>query len=377
MRVLRDKLLLRDRLTEIMRLAKSRSVADRERLLIELVDLCDDNADDLRNPRVQALLSQVFFDLVFQAEYDIRLRLADKICTSDWAPAALINILSFDDIEIARPIIARSPILQDPDLIRLLVEATLEHQVEVARRPEISARVVDAILKGSKPEVMTALAENESAQVSVDHLYELVQKAEQVESLRSPLAGHSGLNDELAGYLYTWVGDTLRKSLASKFSLDSKALDRALSQSVNEARAGVPGGQTQTKPVGETEEERRERQLVAKLDMAGDLRPGLLLKALREKRLSLFVSVLATLGRFDPADVRKAIQSDSPELLALACASIGLDRTAFPTLLDLLRDINRGRPGGDDQAVRKATANLGQMGPGVALNAFRKGLSGR
>ena len=109
---MRDKLLLRDRLTEIMRLAKSRSIADRERLLIELVDFCDDNAEDLRNPRVQALLSQVFFDLVFQAEYDIRLRLADKICTSDWAPAALINILSFDDIEIARPIIARSPILQ-------------------------------------------------------------------------------------------------------------------------------------------------------------------------------------------------------------------------------------------------------------------------
>ena len=168
-----------------MRLAKSREARDRERLLLELVDLCNDNTEDLNNPRVQALLSQVFFDLVFQAEHDIRLRLADKICTADWAPAAMINILSFDDIEIARPIIAKSPILKDPDLIRILVEATLEHQVEVARRPDISALIVDAIVKGSVPEVMTALVNNQSAEITVDHLYALIREAEKVETLRA------------------------------------------------------------------------------------------------------------------------------------------------------------------------------------------------
>jgi uncharacterized protein (DUF2336 family) len=372
---LRGKLLLRGRLDDVMRLAKSRDTGDRERLLLELVDLCNDNTEDLNNPRVQALLSQVFFDLVFQAEHDIRLRLADKICMSDWAPAAMINILSFDDIEIARPIIAKSPILQDPDLIRILVEATLEHQVEVARRPDISALIVDAIVKGSVPEVMTALVNNPSADVTVDHLYALIQKAEKVESLRTPLAGHDGLNDELAGYLYAWVGETLRKSLGEKFKLDVQALDRALNQSVREARAGIPGGQTQTIPLGETEEERRERKLIAKLDMAGELRPGHLVKALREKRLSMFVSILATLGRFDPMDIRKTIQAGSPELLAMACAAIGLDKTAFPAILGLLRDINKGRPGGDDEAVRKATATLAQLGPGVAVSAFRKGVA--
>ena len=109
--------------------------------------------------------------------------------------------------------------------------------------------------------------------------------------------------------------------------------------------------------------------------MAGELRPGHLIKALREKRLSMFVSVLATLGRFDPTDIRKAIQSGSPELLAMACAAIGLDKTAFPAILSLLRDINKGRPGGDEEAVRKATATLAQLGPGVAVTAFRKGVA--
>ena len=356
-----------------MTLAKSRDVADRERLLIRLVDLCNGSADDLRSPRLQALLSQVFFDLVFQAEYDIRLRLAENIAAAEWAPSALINILAFDDIEIARPIIARSPILEDPDLIRLLVEATLEHQIEVARRPDISPKVVEAILKAGTPEVMTALAGNETAQVSEDHLYELVQKAEEVASLRTPLAEHPGLNDELAGYLYAWVGAALRKSLAARFELDVKALDAALDVSVKQAKSGGPRIET-VKPE-ETEEERRDRQLIAKLDMSGQLRPSYLLKALKERRLSLFVAALATLGRFDAPAVRKAANADTAESLALACASIGVDRTVFPTLLSMVREINNGLPGGGDAGDRRAYQAFAQTSLKTAGTLFRKAAS--
>lgn len=365
--------MLGDRVDEIMTLAKSRDVADRERLLINLVDLCDGNPEELRTPRVQALLSQVFFDLVFQAEYDIRLRLAEKISSADWAPSALINILAFDDIEIARPIIARSPILKDPDLIRILVEATLEHQVEVARRPQISPTIVEAILKAAKPEVMTALVENETAHVSQDHLFELVHKAEEIATLHEPLSEHPGLNDELAGYLYSWVGETLRKTLAAKFDLDTRALDRALALSINEAKAGKgPGGRMQAITPTETEEERSDRQLVAKLDMSGQLRPGFLLKALKERRLSLFIAALATLGRLEIRDIRKAIDSDRPELLALACSAVGVDRTVFPTLLSQVRNLNHGLPGGGADGDRRALSVFGRGNPSSATASFRR-----
>ena len=365
--------MLSDRVDEIMSLAKSRDVADRERLLIRLVDLCDGNPQELRSPRVQTLLSQVFFDLVFQAEFDIRLRLAEKIASADWAPSALINILSFDDIEIARPIIARSPILKDPDLVRILVEATLEHQVEVARRPEIGPQVVEAILKAGKPEVMTALVENETAQVSQDHLFDLVNKAQEMASLHSPLTQHPGLNDELAGYLYAWVGETLRKSLAVRFDLDTPALDRALSLSVSEAKSGkAQGGRLQTMTPTETDEERSDRQLVSKLDMSGQLRPGFLVKALKDRRLSLFIAGLATLGRFEARDVRKALDSDRPEILALACAAVGVDRTVFPSLLAQVRNLNHGLPGGGTDGDRRAMNAFGKVNPSAAASAFRR-----
>ena len=133
---------------DLLKLAQARAPADRERLLLAIADLCESasGAGALDATAVQALLNDIFMCLVMEAEREIRRRLAEKLARAAWAPRALVNVLALDDIEIARPIIASSPVLQDRDLIRLLVEATIEHQIEVARRPNIGPLIVDAIL---------------------------------------------------------------------------------------------------------------------------------------------------------------------------------------------------------------------------------------
>ena len=359
----------------ILALARSRAVHDREHLLLAIVDLCDDGEGDeplVRSTPVQALLSSIFMSLVVEAERDIRQRLAEKLATATWAPAALINVLALDDIEIARPIIAQSPVLQDADLIRLLVDATIEHQIEVARRPRLGPPVVAAILQQNEPAVLTALAGNSTAEVSPQDLKTLVAISERVAALRSPLARHPRLTDDLARSLYVWVGQGLRQSLASRFDLDIQALDAALAESVREAHGGVAlqidGAQLRPR---EGEQEEMERRLIAKLDVAGQLRPGYLLRALREEKLSLFIGGLTTLGRFEPILVQRAVDSDKPELLALACAAVGIDRSVFPTILDLVRELNGGRPSGGAEGAKRAQASFGAYGPDIAATAFR------
>src|SRR4051812_24292663 len=120
----------------MLALVRSKTPADRERLLSAIAQLCDGTPAS-KAPAVQALINDIFMGIVMEAEADIRRRLAERLAGAEWAPKALINVLALDDIEIARPIIALSPVLEDGDLVRLLVEATLEHQIEVARRPAI------------------------------------------------------------------------------------------------------------------------------------------------------------------------------------------------------------------------------------------------
>jgi uncharacterized protein (DUF2336 family) len=358
----------------LLELAKSRAPADRERLLLGIVELCDagDGAAAMASPQIQALLNSIFLGLVAGAEREIRKRLAEKLSTVDWAPPALINVLALDEIEIARPVIAASPLLKDADLIRLLVEATIEHQIEVARRPNIGAAVVAAIMKAAEPAVMTALAGNPTADIAPGDMKRLVKAARDVAALRSPLARHPKLTDELALQLYIWVGQALRQSLADRFRLDPALIEAALTQSVQEAHLAAPAGQAPVLLARDGEREAMEHRLIEKLHSAGQLRPGYLVRALQEGRLSLFTVALATLGRFEADHVQRVIDSDRPELLGLACAAVGIDRSVFPSILDMIRGLNGGRPGGGADGARRAVGAFGPVTPQVAATAFRQ-----
>lgn len=357
----------------LLDLARSRQPADRERLLLAIVDLCDapNGGEAMKISSNRALLSSIFMSLVVEAERNIRRVLSERLACVDWAPNALINILALDEIEIARPIIAFSPVLEEHDLVRLLVEATIEHQIEVARRPRLTQTVVAAILEQAEPAVLTALANNHTAELSPSDMDELVEISRHVAAMRTPLSEHPRLTDTLARRLYFWVGVALREGLVDRFRLDSVALDQALAASVAEAHTGLRAD-AQPRAAREGELDVMEQRLIDKLHSAGQLRPAYLVRALREGRLGLFIAAMGALGGFESAQIQACLNSDRPELLALACVAVGIDRSAFPDILEMTRALNQGRPGGGAEGARKAAVAFAPVTPEVAAAAFRE-----
>jgi uncharacterized protein (DUF2336 family) len=353
-------------------LAKSREPADRERLLMNIVSLCElaGLGGDAEAVKAKALIDDVFMTLVVDAEREVRRRLAERIADVAWAPKALIHVLALDDIEIARPIIAASPLLDDSDLIRLLVEATLEHQIEVARRPGLGPVVVEAILDRNEPSLLTALADNISAHLPEDGMARLVEASRLTPGLRAPLTRHPQLTTDLAVTLYAWIGETLREALISRFRLNPDKLSPVLDEAVNDAIA-EPFGRPVTLERAD-ERAATEQRLVEKLDAAGQLRPGYLLRALREHKLTLFEAGLAKLARVMPADLHAALSCDRPEILALACLAAGIDRSVFPTLLARVRELNRNQPSGGPEGDARATAVFQNVSAAEAPLAFSR-----
>lgn len=351
---------------EIMVLARTKTPEARERLLGAVSDLCDRNVEACKGPEAQGFLQEIFMGVVVQAERDIRQRLAERLAKATWAPHALICVLALDDIEIARPVIASSPLLKDHDLIRLLVEATLEHQIEVARRPAIGTMVVNAIIDQSQPEVLIALAGNDTAEVSPLAMQRLVAASQRIAALRGSLAQHPRLTQDLAESLYAWVGEAVRANIASRFTLDPELLSAAVDEAVADA-AAEPSARTSSDALRERDE--MERRLIAKLQAADQLRPGYLLRALREGRLARFEAGLTALGGFPPGSVAKAVRLRRCQPLALACAAVGIDRSVFPTIISLVRALNGGSPASTpdgQQRINEAFA----LSPEQASEAF-------
>lgn len=356
---------------DILLLAQSRAPADREQLMLALVELCAraDEGGGAIDPSAHALMNSVFLRLVGEAERDIRRALAERLANAAWAPKGLINVLALDEIEIARPVIAQSPVLEDDDLMRLFAMAAIEHQIEVASRPAIGAAVVETILNGADPAVLTALAANDTAEIDDRGMKALLAASERNASIRSPLVRHPRLTTDMAEQLYAWVGQSLRSAIVGRFRVDAEALDRAMAAAVRDVHA--PSGVAPVQPGENLDQRDMERRLVAKLKASGQLRPGYLVRALRDQRLGLFIAAMAELIGVDAGVIDRAVASHKPDLLALACTAAGVDRSVFATILGLVRDLNRNRPGGGSEDMKRAQTAFAHD-PSLALRALRQ-----
>lgn len=348
--------------SELLALARKAEPDARQRLLLGVIALCDAAPP---SGELSPVLGEIFLTLARQAEREVRKVLAERLSAADWAPSTLINVLALDEIEIARPILAASPVLRDDDLLQVLVKASLEHQIAVARRPNISGRIADAVIDRGDPIVLTALATNRSAEISQDGLRRMVDLSRRIAALRSPLSRHPRLTGAMAEEMYQWVGEALRQSIVTRFDVDEAKLTAAVYDAVQGVM--LPARHSELADIEGSARDEMERRLAAKLHAAGQLKPGVLVRAAREKRLGLFIHGLATLGDFNVAQIRKALSAPSPEALYYACAAVGIDRAAFPSLLNEVRKLNRALPGDRGASVWQR----GAISPSSASRAFR------
>ena len=330
-------------LNQLLDLAKTRSPDDQHRLLMGVAGLYESAADHGGAPEA---LADIFVALTRSAEREIRQVLAQRLAKVEWAPAALVRMLAADEIQIARPVIAASPLLLDDDLLQLLTDCSIEHQIQVALRPDLGAAVAQAIIAGGDPAVMTALATNRSAQIEGSAFADLVDRSRQLAALRAPLTRHPSLDEDLALRLYQWVGEALRQAISDRFTIDPARLAQAV-QDAAQATTRTTASTWDNAPITEDTDAR----LVAKLHAAGQLRPAYLIRALREEKLGVFAHGLATLGRFEVAQIHRALQGDTARPLFLACIAVGLDRAAFPALLTEIRKLNKGFPRDPDSSA--------------------------
>ncbi|WP_312783713.1 DUF2336 domain-containing protein [Brevundimonas sp.] len=327
-------------LNQLLDLASKRSPDDQHRLLMGVAGLYESAADHGGAPEA---LADIFVALTRSAEREIRRVLAQRLAKVDWAPPALVRMLAADEIEIARPVIAASPLLLDDDLLQLLADCSIEHQIQVALRPDLGAAVARAIVAGGDAAVMTALATNRSARIEPAAFADLVGHSRQLAALRAPLTRHPSLDEDLALRLYQWVGEALRQAISDRFTLDPARLAGAI-QDAAQTSAGRAASDLPAAVEWDLAAEDPDARLVAKLHRAGQLRPAYLIRALREEKLGVFAHGLATLGRFEVAQVHRALAGDTARPLFLACIAVGLDRAAFPALLTEIRKLNKGFP---------------------------------
>ncbi|WP_422376768.1 DUF2336 domain-containing protein [Roseibium sp.] len=108
----------------------------------------------------------------------VRKAIANVLASSPHSPGHVIRCLAHDVDEVALPILTRSPILTEAELVDLLAEGSDDAQCAIAARDSLPASICAAICEVGCEAACRVLLENRSAKVLQSSLLRLAQRFE-------------------------------------------------------------------------------------------------------------------------------------------------------------------------------------------------------
>ena len=178
--------------------------------------------------KVRAMTYQVLEILAHDQMVRVREILSEILKDVADAPPALIRQLAWDaELAVSGPVLERSPVLSDDDLIEIVKSGPLSGALRaISRRQPVSTRVSDAIVGVDDEDAIAALLGNESAQIREETLDDLIDRAEGVSSWHAPLVKRPALSSAAAERLAEFVADSLLESLSRRNDLPASVITR-------------------------------------------------------------------------------------------------------------------------------------------------------
>lgn len=314
-------------------LARRRTREARTELFENMADLFMSDAGRLTD-RERALINGILNKLLGAVEREVRQGLARQLRNDPAAPPELIALLANDEIDIARPVLRDSPVLQDRDLIAVIKERGREHWLAISARRSLSSSVSDALVDTGDGDVIEGLLRNSDAELSSHAMEYLVIEAQRTDKFHEPLLRRAELPPDLAYKLYWFVSAALRRHIVKTYSFDKSALDDMIESSTHGL---IETPQDKDPAIAGVSE-----SLAARLEATGHISPRVLINLLRNGHVPAFVSTFARFASVTPPLVRRILFSQDGESLAVLCRACEMNRNDFATLFLLMQNVTQG-----------------------------------
>ncbi len=346
-------------LRNLIDLAKEPSSDRRRELLRKVTDLFLENPTRY-NTTEQEHFSEILGAVARTMETEVRMELSRRLATIAEAPRDLVLQLAHDEeVSVAAPILEKSTVLTQGDLLEIVERCGNRHRAVVAIRPDLDERISEALVDHGDDQVVGVLVNNCNASIAPNTLEKVAARAANNETLQGPLVGRADLPPDVMHEMYWAVSDKLRSRILERSAqLDPEVVDKVL---VQLERKFLKGN-------GLRETERSQAQkFIDRKAATRELSETLLINLVRTNKLEELVCGFAHLIKIDGVTARRILLDPSGEALAIACKATRFDRSTFSTLALLApprekRNLN---------ATRELLDLYEQMPQDVALRAMR------
>ncbi len=215
-------------LQDLESLSVERDAGKRRELLRKVTDLFF-ITEQQQSDSDRGVFGSVMERVAYELEGEARAELSQRLSSTRFAPHDIVRRLAEDDIEVAKPVLERSKVLSDADLVDIAYARGQDHLMAMTRRETLSAAVTDVIVQRGNDDVLTSVAGNGGASFSSRSFNTLAMKATDVATLRENLSHRDDVPNEVVEAIKRNVAEKLKREFAEQNTdISSREIDHVV-----------------------------------------------------------------------------------------------------------------------------------------------------
>ena len=278
----------------------------------------------------------------------VRRALSEVFASSQKAPRIVVHALAADQPEIAVPLLARSPLLLEDDLVDLIATGHPEAQMAIAGRAMLPRSLAAAIAEVGCAQACLALLENSDADIAPFSIDRIVERFGHLAAIRETLTGRDDLPMATRQALLRKLSQTLAGFVAGRQWMGLEHAEYAAREACEKATVAL-AAETPYEEVG---------HLVQHLRQSGQLTAGMILRALLSGNVVLFEEALAELSGVPIDRVTSYIHDKNISGLNALYRKAGLPDAAYPAFREAITAMREGALIGEHGEVSRLKRGL-------------------
>ncbi len=334
---------------DLLNLARDKSNTSREKLIKTLSGIFDAK---LGYSELE-IASDIVISLVKQAEVDLRATLAKQFSENENLPLRLALTFANDEYIVAQPILEKSPVLNDLDLMYIIQAKGADYWSSIAKRGDLGAVTIKSLSEKRDEKTALSLLENKDITLPEASCAIFMEMSKQSNVLAMPLTQRAELPSEIVRELYSIVGKELQQKLTAQYGDISKEMGKAqeeLSSTLAQNDAVAP-------------------------TVPQDISATRILEALRLGRGPSFKALFSAYSGLKVCMVETLLKQKGGRGLAIVCKARRMDRSDFMTLYMLKSSLINGTKVVDHGDLSKALTTFDRISMDFATKMHAKAMS--
>src|SRR4051812_11884934 len=262
----------------------------------------------------------------------VRRALSEVFASAQKAPRVVVHALAADQPEIAIPVLARSPLLTENDLIDLIATVHPDAQVAIATRALLQRSLAAAIAEVGSAQACLALLENFDADIACFSIDRMIERFGHLAPIRENLLARADLPMATRQAVLSKLSQTLAGFVTARHWLGSQHAEHAAKEACEKATVAL-AADTPYEEIGE---------LVQHLRQSGQLTAGMIMRALLSGNVVLFEEALAELSGVPLDRAANYIHDKNISGFRALYGKAGLPELAYPAFREALAAMREG-----------------------------------